>query len=656
MKSTYHALPLVALLPCPKFIGLKKSLHGLMENRLLHHCLDTVCAPLKQASLSGSFMYDSLGHTHWCFTPLVAYIVDTPEAATIAAVAGKTSHLTLASHKTFGDCFRHPTRLGTVTLSQIEALSEDVNPWDLEPYSKNALKCYRLNGVHLPFWRNWTSPDGTIAEPSQFLTPEPLHHWHKQFWDHDVKWCVRAVGSKEIDLRFSLLEPCVGFRHFKTGISSLKQVTGRDHRNVQRYLVSIIADAVPKKFLLCVRGLLDFRYLAQSRSINSSTLTEISNALALFHQNKQAILDAGARVGKGNNALDNFFIPKLEFFHSVVMSIRWSGVPIQWSADPTERAHIDVVKVPSENTNNGQYGPQICSYLDREEKSRLFDLATAICEAGGDLGTLLYGSEGDHDEPDDELNTDWIAELETVATACGPSRKNVDLFAAAEALSALVTSNGTAGIPQPLRTFSTPQAAFNVNRKPDIPRISLDALANLYKLPDLHPALLDFFSGNFGGSVHSIGGRRASHVNTQLPFTHVAVWYSFRMQTRTDNGESITEPRRVNAMPPCESWPLGRYNTVLSVHDSTNPSLSPGIGLNGTFIPQNPPLSMTPNFDSQVTMSPRSESYSTQSGTQKSPMPHPTWCMLNGSTLSRSSRQDLPLALPSPILLLAYMS
>lgn len=586
-KSTYHTLPLIALLPCPKFIGLKKHLHGVMENRLMHHCLDIVCEPLKRASANGALTFDSLGRARWCFTPLVAYVVDTPEAAAIATVAGKTSHLTLASHKSFGDDFRHPTRLGTVTLSQIEAVSEDVDVWNLEQYFKTARDCYRLNGVHLPFWRNWTPPDGTVPEPSQFLTPEPLHHWHKQFWDHDAKWCARAVGSNEIDLRFSLLEPCVGYRHFKTGFSSLKQVTGRDHRNVQRYIIPIIADAVPREFLLCIRGLMDFRYLAQARTISNHTLTEISNALALFHQNKQAILDAGARVGKGNNPIDNFFIPKLEFFHSVVESICWSGAPIQWSADSTERAHIDVVKVPSKNTNNGQYGPHICSYLDRDEKMRLFDLATSICEAGGDLGSILYGpagddGEGNDDELDIELNADWIAGLETVSTLCGPSRKKVDLFATAGALVTHIASQGTSGIPQPLRTFSTSRAAFNLSRKPDIPRISIDALAVLCNLPDLRPALLDFFSKSSNNNhIHSIGGRRRSHPNTQLPFSEVAVWYSFRMQTYTAGDGSVTDPRRVSALPPCESWPLGRYNTALFVHDSANPSDSPGVGLNG---------------------------------------------------------------------------
>ena len=389
MKSTHHALPLIALLPCPKFLNLKKLLHGVIENRLMHHCLEIVCKPLKEASSKGAFMSDSLGCIRCFFPPIVAYIADTPEAAVIARVGGRTSHLTLASHKTFGDHFWHPTRLGSLTLTQIQTISKDMDPWDLEAFYKEAQKCFQLNGVHASFWWDWALPDGSVAEPSQFLTPEPLHHWHKQFWDHDAKWSICPVWNQEINLRFSLLQPSVGFQHFKAGISSLKQVTGQDHRDVQRYIVPIIADTVSKEFMLCIRSLTDFCYLVQSHSINDCTLTQISHALDIFHQNKQAILDTGAQVGKGNKSLNHFFIPKIEFLHSIVLSICWSSALIQWSADPTEHAHIDIIKVPLENTNNGQYSPQICQHLDHDERRRLFNLATAICKAGNDLEAII---------------------------------------------------------------------------------------------------------------------------------------------------------------------------------------------------------------------------------------------------------------------------
>ena len=111
----------------------------------------------------------------------------------LVGVGGKTLSVTMASHKTFGDAFQHEPRTASTTLAQLQALEERVDPWDLEAYV-TAAELFRLNGVHQPFWHDWA-----LAEPSKFLTPEPLHHWHKMFWDHDAKWCIRVVGGAEID-------------------------------------------------------------------------------------------------------------------------------------------------------------------------------------------------------------------------------------------------------------------------------------------------------------------------------------------------------------------------------------------------------------------------------------------------------------------------
>ena len=97
---------------------------------------------------------------------------------------------------------------------------------------------------------------------------------------------------------------------------------------------------------------MDFRYLAQAPQILEAACTMIDKSLALFHENKQAILDAGARRGKKNKPINNWHIPKLELFQSVVPSIRSCGAPIQWSADVTERAHITEIKVPSHAANS----------------------------------------------------------------------------------------------------------------------------------------------------------------------------------------------------------------------------------------------------------------------------------------------------------------
>lgn len=170
----------------------------------------------------------------------------------LAGVGGKTSHLTMATYKQFGDSYRHEPRTASTTLAQLDSLASAVDPvHDLAAYIKVAKKI-RLNGVDQPFWRDWP-----LADPDKFFSLEPLHHLHKMFWDHDLKWCIRAIGESEIDFRFSVLHPHTGFRYFAGGISKLKETMGQDHRNIQRYIVGIIAGAVPNPFVIAIRALMD---------------------------------------------------------------------------------------------------------------------------------------------------------------------------------------------------------------------------------------------------------------------------------------------------------------------------------------------------------------------------------------------------------------
>ena len=346
MKASNHAFMLLAILPVPKFLHKNKRIRGVLENRLVHECIDFVVEPLKKAAEIGIMMTDPLGWRRYCFTPLVGAVIDTPEALMYAGVSPKSSPVTMATYKQFGDSFQHEPRTASTTLAQLMEIEETADPWDFASYLPKA-KRFRLNGVHRPFWRDWP-----LAEPSLFLTPEPLHHWHKMFWDHDAKWCIHEVGSIKIDFRFSVLQPHVGYRHFTEGISNLKQVTGREHHDIQRYIVGIIAGAVPRDFLIAIRASMDFRYLSQAREIDDEGCAIISTALDEFHQHKSAIIEAGARVGKGNRPIDNWYIPKLELMQSVVPNIRANGAPIQYSADVTEHAHITKIKNPARAGNN----------------------------------------------------------------------------------------------------------------------------------------------------------------------------------------------------------------------------------------------------------------------------------------------------------------
>lgn len=194
-KASSHAFSLLALLPVPKFIHRKKRMRGVLEDRLIHACLDLVLQPLKIAARVGIMMSDPVGNLRHCFTPLAAYIVDLPEARMMVCVRDKTSPLTTASYLEFGNETSCPPRTGRLTLLQLAKVK--VDPASLEEYF-DACKRYRLNGVAEPFWRDWP-----LACPSIFLTPEMLHQWHKEFFDHDLCWAIHVLTPAEIDFRMS---------------------------------------------------------------------------------------------------------------------------------------------------------------------------------------------------------------------------------------------------------------------------------------------------------------------------------------------------------------------------------------------------------------------------------------------------------------------
>jgi len=208
------------LLPIAKFLHGNKRIHGVLADRLLHASIDIVVEPLKQAARLGIMMSDPRGFSRYFFTPLVAYVADTPEELAISSITMNSSPVTMATRADFGDSTRHPLRTGSSTLAKIKVVTTLVSPSNLIAFFDEC-KRYNLNGVHMPFWRDWVA-----ADPSSFLTPEPLHHMHKMFWDHDRLWCTTVVSTEEIDFRFSLLQVCTSYRAFKEGISALKQATG----------------------------------------------------------------------------------------------------------------------------------------------------------------------------------------------------------------------------------------------------------------------------------------------------------------------------------------------------------------------------------------------------------------------------------------------
>ncbi|KAL4063492.1 hypothetical protein V8B97DRAFT_1876507, partial [Scleroderma yunnanense] len=112
-------------------------------------------------------------------------------------------------------------------------------------------------------------------------------------------------------------------------------------------------------------------YLAQAPSFIDHSLTNLAKLLQEFHDHKDTIVCAGAWK-------DSWVIPKLELLQSVIPSIHLSGSVIQWSADITEHAHVQEIKVLAHAGNNQNYYSQIAHYFDCSEKCFCFDLATYL--------------------------------------------------------------------------------------------------------------------------------------------------------------------------------------------------------------------------------------------------------------------------------------
>jgi hypothetical protein len=343
------------------------------------------------------------------------------------------------------------------------------------------------------------------------------------------------------------LQPRVGVRYWRNGISKLKQVTGREHRDLQKVLVVVAAGAVPPAVLCAIRALLEFVVQAQSLLLYDEHLHALNEALREFHTYKNSIINAGGRRGK-NGPMMHFNIPKLEGLWRVVSNARAMGAPFQWTSDITERCHITHVKTPYRHSNRRNFHEQCCRYMDRHEKLRLFGLYTSLKSHGASLTNEMF------DEATEVHNhypeATWLAQILPAGEVAHLSKvPNTSLFN--KVRSHRSDDNHT---------------AFLVNVIAHFPRLDIDLVAKRFNVMDFRGALGDYFSLKQTNTQRR--GQRRSATNCVLPFTSVHVWQSFRMQQHSaQDDRNVLPARTIQALPPNASMPYGRCNTVL-INDS----------------------------------------------------------------------------------------
>ncbi|KAG1813400.1 hypothetical protein EV424DRAFT_1565654 [Suillus variegatus] len=462
-KATLRAWRCVGYMPIVKF-KVHLDYQTTLQARLWHKCMDLILANLKATAAEGCFMSDPFQYIRYVFTPLIAHVCDLPEASMIAATT----------------------------------------------------KAVYLSRVHMPFWHDWK-----YACPSVFLAGEILHTCHKFFFDHLLNWMKEAMGKHELDARFTIQHKCVGTRHFAKGVTHVKQMTGHEHRDIQRTIVASIAGATPPRFIRAIRALIDFIYLAQNPVHSPDSLKSMVQALADFHSFKDAIVDVEARRGK-NGVKEDFFIPKLELLQSFCGMVERLGSLMQFSADTSQQSK--------------DFALQCVRILNWQEAMEIFDLFALLHSRGASLVNAIHAKDEDIITTNPALS--WVSQvLPDEAKSVHGSRPVRNHF-----LKGILSGDTL--------------TAFQLNVTPDYKSLSPVEIRTKYSLPDFDITLTNF--------IHRSSQSVGEHSLWDGKYGRLSMWNKFRLQLRSAFQPQIIMPSRViQAYPPSEDFPFSNCDTVL---------------------------------------------------------------------------------------------
>lgn len=315
-----------------------------------------ILGSLVDAGTHGVLMTCADTNVRWVFPILATYVADYPEQCLVACCMENRCPMCSVApdergeHQEPGD---HSFRDKAVVIELLKGASAGTAN----------LKAHGLRPTYPPFWK-----DLPHAEIFFCFTPDLLHQLHKGvFKDHLVEWCISLIGEKELDDRFRSMITHPNLRHFKNGISSVSQWTGREHKEMEKVFLGIMAGAVEPDVIKATCALLDFIYFASFHSHSSHTLELLQNALRDFHTYKDVFVQLGARNPP------HFNIPKVHSLQHYVQLIKLFGSADGYSTEASERLHIDYAKDAYRASNKRDYVPQMVKWLSRQESVDFFD-------------------------------------------------------------------------------------------------------------------------------------------------------------------------------------------------------------------------------------------------------------------------------------------
>ncbi|KAJ7617664.1 hypothetical protein DFH06DRAFT_1364378 [Mycena polygramma] len=304
--------------------------------------------PLRAAGKDGVKMDCADGFVRMIFPILSAYIADYPEQCLVACCRENACPRCLVKPKQRGEVVNSTMRDPDETLQVLADQSNDKFPSKFVDQNLRPIN---------PFWADF--PHCNIFSS---MTPDILHELHNGvFGDHIVKWTTQATtgGDNEIDSRFRAMTPHPSLRHFAKGISLTSQWTGKEHKNMEKVFLGILAKVTEPAVQRAVGGIIDFIHYAHFEAHSDESLAKLDAAWRAFHNDKSVFVDLEIRK--------NFDVNKLHKLKHYVDSIRSRGTADGFNTENTERLHIDLAKAGYNASNRVKYTRQMTVWLTRQE-------------------------------------------------------------------------------------------------------------------------------------------------------------------------------------------------------------------------------------------------------------------------------------------------